>query len=158
MLLATGCGGYKLGPTGGAVAGGKSLQIGQVVNATDEPRLSEAVSRSLRQRIQQDGTFKLATHGDPNVVVTVELRKYDRIALSFQAADVVAIRDYDINLMAHVVAIDNTSGTKILDREVLGHTTIRSSADLGTAERENTPDLADSLARNIVSLLAEGTW
>ena len=140
------------------MAGGKSIQIGQIVNATEEPRLSEAVSRSLRQRVQQDGTFRLATHGNPDVLVTVTLQKYDRIALSLQANDVVSIRDYDVNLLAHVVATEGASGSMILDREVRGRTTIRSSADLGSAERENASDLADSLARNIISLLAEGTW
>lgn len=157
-FLVAGCAGYQLGPTGGAVAGGKSIQIGQIVNGTEEPRLSEAVSRSLRQRVQQDGTFRLATHGNPDVLVTVTLQRYERIALSLQTTDVVSIRDYDVNLVAHVVATDGGSGATVLDREVRGRTTIRSNADLGSAERQNAPDLADSLARNIISLLAEGTW
>jgi hypothetical protein len=72
--------------------------------------------------------------------------------------DVIAIRDYDVNLVAHVLATEGASGATLVDRLVKGRTTIRSSADLGNAERENAADLADSLARNIVSLLAEGTW
>ncbi|HTI72547.1 MAG TPA: hypothetical protein VMF06_21405 [Candidatus Limnocylindria bacterium] len=157
-LAGVGCAGYKLGPTGGAVAGARSVQIGQILNSTEEPRLSESVSHALRSRIQQDGTFKLCTHAGADVVVTVNLERYERQALSFQANDVVTIRDYDVNLVAHVLATETSTGKALVDREVRGRTTIRSNSDLGTAERENTSDLADSLAHAIVSLLAEGTW
>ncbi len=156
--LCAGCAAYHLGPVGGAIAGGKSVEVGQVVNGTDEPALATAVNHAIRERIQQDGTFRLATHGDPDVLVTVSLTKYERMPLTYQPNDVISVRDYDVFLIARVEATERGSGKKLIDQEIRGRTTIRSNADLGSAERQASPVLADSLARNIVSLLAEGAW
>jgi hypothetical protein len=153
-----GCAGYRLGPVGGAIAGERSIQVGLVVNGTDEPQLSTTVSHALRARIQQDGTFRLSTHGDADVVVSIALNKYQRMALTFQPNDVISVRDYDVFLVARVEAVERSSGKKLIDQEIRGRTTIRSNPDLGSAERESAPLLADSLARNIISLLAEGSW
>ena len=53
----TGCAGYHLGPTGGAVAGEKSVEILPFNNQTLQPRLGDALTQAVRQRLQTDGTY-----------------------------------------------------------------------------------------------------
>ena len=53
-LALTGCAGYKLGPSNGAVAGGKSVQVMPFSNQTMEPRLGEAATAQLRKELQRD--------------------------------------------------------------------------------------------------------
>ncbi|HZL13019.1 MAG TPA: hypothetical protein VFC85_02645, partial [Verrucomicrobiae bacterium] len=60
-LWLAGCAGYHLGPVNGAVAGEKSIEILPFNNQTLEPRLGEAVTQALRERLQTDGTYHLAT-------------------------------------------------------------------------------------------------
>ncbi len=77
LSLLTGCGGYALGPTNGLTAGDKKIQITPFQNHTLEPRLGDAVTTAVRQSIQRDGTYRLATHNDADIVVTGVLTKYD---------------------------------------------------------------------------------
>jgi hypothetical protein len=157
-VFVSGCGGYSLGPTNGQPAGSRSILVGHVANGTDEPRLADSVSHALRAQVQGDGTFRLATGGDGDIVITTALRRFDRNPLTFQRTDIVATRDYDVLLTAHVKAIERGSGKVLLDQDITGRTTIRNTTDLGSAERQATPLLAENLARNIISRLSEGSW
>src|SRR5215469_11489417 len=68
--LLSGCAGYQLGPTNGLEAGQKTIQITPFLNHTLEPRLGDAVTTALRLRIQRDGTYRLASHGGADIIVT----------------------------------------------------------------------------------------
>ena len=81
VSLLAGC--YTLGPTNGLIAGDKTIQITPFLNHTLEPRLGDAVTTAVRQNIQRDGTYHLATHGGADFVVTGDLTKYDRHELNF---------------------------------------------------------------------------
>lgn len=157
--LLIGCAGYKLGPTNGLPAGARSVQVNIFQNKVlEEPRLSEAVTAALRKQLQQDGTFTLNTHNDGDVVVNGTIVKYDRAGLSFQPQDIYTPRDYRLTMWAMVHARDRSTGKLILNRRVLGHTTVRIGSDLPTTERQSIPLLAEDLARNITALLADGEW
>lgn len=156
--LLAGCAGYRLGPTNGIAAGGRSVEIALFGNRTLEPRLSESLAQSLRSRIQQDGTFRLDTHGNADVIVTGELTRFNRVPLSFQRNDVISTRDYEVKLTAHVKAFERGSGKVIFERDVTGRGTIQDNADLPAAERQATPIVTDSLARQIADLLVDGSW
>ena len=158
MGIAPGCAGYRLGPTNGVVAGTKTIQVLPFENQTYEPRLIEAVASALRTSLQQDGTYKLASRRDSDIVVTGKIVRYERSAVSFDPRDIITPRDLDVSLVAHIVARDRISGKPVLDREVIGRATIRVGADLASAERQVVPVLAENLARNATSLLVDGTW
>ena len=157
--LLIGCAGYKLGPTNGIVAGSKSVQVNPFANKVlEEPRLTEYVTSSLRKQLQQDGTFKLDTHRDGDVIVSGSVIEYDRAHLSFQPQDILTPRDYRITIWAEVNARERNSGKTLLTRRVRGHTTVRVGTDLVTAERQALPLAAEDLARNITALLVDGEW
>ena len=154
----TGCGGYSLGPSNGQSAGARAIRVGHVSNGTDEPRLADAVSHALRAQVHVDGTFRLATRDDGDIVITTALQKFQRTPVTFQSRDIIATRDYEVLLTAHVKAIEVGSGKVLLDQELPGRTSIRGTLDLGSAERQAAPLLAENLARNIISRLSEGSW
>jgi lipopolysaccharide assembly LptE-like protein len=155
----TGCAGYKLGPTNGMPAGSRSVQVNIFQNKVlEEPRLGEAVTSALRKQLQQDGTFKLDTGNEGDVVVTGTIVRYRRAGLSYQPQDILTPRDYRLGVVALVNARDRTSGKTLLNRTVQGHTTVRIGNDLTTAERQSMPLAAEDLARNITALLVDGEW
>lgn len=158
VLVLGGCAGYRLGPTNGSAAGARSIEIRPFANQTFEPRLTEAITQQLRKQVQQDGTFRLATHDPGDVVVTGSLVQYRREPLSFQPKDVITTRDYSVNLTARVRAVDVGNGRILFDRDVVGHTTVRNVADLGSAERQAATLVAENLAQSIRSLLVDGAW
>lgn len=153
-----GCAGYKLGPTNGLAAREKSIQINPFVNQTMEARLGDALTQQLRKLFQRDGTFQLATHDDGDIVVSGVILRYQRDAMSFQPSDTLTARDYRISMTAQVTARDRISGKTVLDRPVSGYTLIRVESDLTSTERQALPLLAADLAKNVVGLLADGSW
>lgn len=157
-VLAAGCAGYRVGPSNGTAAGSKSVEIRLFRDDTMEPRLLEAVGMALRRRVQQDGTYRLSTAGEADIIVTGAITGFDRAGVSFQPRDILTVRDFTLSLVAHVTATERSSGKVLLDRDVTGKSTIRVGADMASAERQAVPLLAEDLARNTVSLLSEGTW
>jgi len=157
-LLFTGCAGYQLGPTQGREAGSQSVQINPFENTTLEPRLSEAVTSSVRKQVQQDGTYRLNTKDEGDIVVTGRILEFHRAGLSFLPDDTRTVRDYRLSITAQVTAKERSTGRILLDRPVTGHSTIRVGNDLTSAERQAVPLVAEDLARNLTSLLVDGVW
>ena len=158
MIACAGCAGYRVGPVSGDVAGDRSIEVTPFASKVIEPRVGDAVTTSLRRQLQQEGTFRLNTRGEADIVVTGSVIEYDRSNISFQPEDILTPRDYRLRIRAHVTARDRTSGRVLLDREVLGNTTLRVTPDLSSAERQAIPQAAEDLARNITALLTEGAW
>jgi len=157
-VFLSGCAGYRLGPTNGMAAGSRSIQVNLFQNKTFEPRLTEAVGTSLRRALQQDGTYRLNTQGEGDLVVNGVLTGYERVGLSLQPRDILTARDFELRLHAYVTVVERGTARTILDRDVQGRTTLRPGADFSSAERQAVPLLAEDLARNITSLLTEGSW
>ena len=100
VLFLNGCAGYHLGPVNGAVAGEKSIEVVPFNNQTLQPRLGDAVTQALRERLQTEGTYRLATRGPGDVVVTGVIMRYNREVVSFLSSDVVTPQDYRVNITA----------------------------------------------------------
>lgn len=158
LLGAAGCGGYKLGPTSGVTAGSRSVQVNFFQNKTLEPRLVEAVNNALRKNLQQDGTYRLATDDDGDIIVNGTITDFKRSAVGFQPADILTVRDYLVFLTVHVHATERLTGKVLLDRDTYGRTTIRVGVDMASAERQAVPQLADDLAKRVTSMLVDGAW
>ena len=157
LFVAGGCA-YRLGPTDGLGAGDRSVRIDPFVNQTLQPNLGDQVTYELRKDIQRDGTFHLATHGEPDIVVSGVILQYERKALSFVPSDVLTVQDYRINLKADVTARDLRSGKVLFNQTVTGYTVVIVGSDLTSAERQAMPLLAGNLAKNVAQLLVDGSW
>ncbi len=157
-FLLSGCAGYHLGPTNGKPAGNQSVQINPFQNKTMEPRLTDYVSNAIRKRVQQDGTFKLDTHDDGDIIVNGVITLFHRSELSFNPNDTRTVRDYYLYMTADITATERSTGKVLWTRPVTGRTSIRVGADLASSERQAVPLMAEDLARNAVSILADGAW
>lgn len=158
FLVGGGCAGYRLGPTNGAYAGEKSIQVTPFVNQTTEPRLTDAVTTQMRKELQRDGTYRLATHDDGDVIVSGTLTRFQRGEITFAPQDILTVRDYRLSLTAQVTVRERGSGKVILDQPVTGFTLVRVGSDLTSAERQAMPLLAGDLAKNVTALIADGKW
>jgi hypothetical protein len=157
IAFAAGCAGYRLGPTNGLVAGDKKIQITPFLNHTLEPRLGDAVTTALRERIQRDGTYRLGTQGDADIVVTGVVTKYLRHELNFEPHDVLTVKDFRVNVVAQITARDVATG-HTTNWTNTAYTLVRVGSDLASAERQAMPDLADELAKSVADSLVDGSW
>ena len=156
--LLAGCAGYQLGPTGGQVAGAHTIQIEPFVNKTVEPRLPDYVMISLRKNLMQNGTYRVDTHDEGDIILTGVITAYERSAVSVQPTDVLTVLDYEIKMTVHIIARERGTGKIILDKSVSGKTALRAGADLTSAERQAMPQLTDDMAKRATNLLVDGTW
>jgi hypothetical protein len=156
-VLLAGCAGYHLGPVNGAVAGEKSVEVLPFNNQTPQPRLGDAVTQALRERLQTDVTYHLATRGG-DIVVSGVITRYNREGLNYLNNDVATTENFRVGIIAHVTAREAASGKVLFEKDVKGYTLVHVGTDLADAERQSLPLLAEDLARNITALLTEGAW
>ena len=158
-IFSSGCAGYHLGPVNPDVrAGEETIEIVPFNNQTLEPRLGDAVTQALRERLQTDATYRLATRAPGDIVVTGVITTYSRRAVSFLSTDVTTAENYRIEVTAHVTARESATGKLLVDKIVKGYTLTQTGTDLAEEERQSMPLLAEDLARNIAELLTEGPW
>jgi len=157
-FLLFGCAGYHLGPVNGAVAGERSIQVLPFNNQTLQPRLGDALTQSLRENLQTDGTFRLVTSGPGDVILSGVILGYTRLGVGYLSTDAATPEDFRLEVTAHVTARDAVSGKVLLDKNVMGHTLVHVGSDLASAERQALPLLAGDLAQNITELVTEGAW
>jgi hypothetical protein len=153
-----GCAGYRVGPSNAQEAGARSIQITPFLNHTLEAGMADELTSSLRKSIQRDGTYRLATRGDADLVVTGVINTYQRRELSLSRNDARTVQDYQVLLTAHVTATEAGTGRVLLDRPVSAGALLRVGDDFVSSERQAMPMLARDLARQITSLLADGDW
>jgi hypothetical protein len=156
--LLAGCAGYHLGPVNGAAARDKSIAIQPFNNQTLQPRLGDVVTQALRERLQTDVTYKLATQDDADIVVSGVITRYHRQGLSYLNKDATTTQNYRVDVVAHVTARERATGKVVLDKNVSAYTLVNVGADLASSERQASPLLAEDLARNIAELLTDGAW
>lgn len=157
-VLLAGCAGYHLGPVSGGVAREKSIEILPFNNQTLQPRLGDAVTQALRERMQVDVTYRLATQGAGDVVVSGVITRYHRQGLSYLSKDATTTQNYRVDIVAHVIARERATGKALLDKNVTAYTLVNVGTDLASSERQASPLLAEDLARNIAGLLTDGAW
>src|SRR5579863_10398916 len=129
-LWLAGCAGYRLGPANSELAGAHSIQIEPFENKTPEPHLNDYVMNSLRKSLQQDGTYRLDSHDDGDVIVSGVITSYTPIGLSVQPTDVLTPVDFEITMVVQVTARDRATGKVLIDKPVKGRTTFRAGDDL----------------------------
>ncbi|HSY43678.1 MAG TPA: LptE family protein [Candidatus Acidoferrum sp.] len=156
-FLSSGCAGYHLGPVNDATAGAKSIEVMPFNNQTLQPRLGDAVTQALREQLQTDGTYHLARN-DGDIVVSGVIKSYNRQGLSFLTSDVYTANNYQVGVIAHVVARQRDTGKVLLDKDINGYTLVHVTSDLADAERQALPLLAEDLAQKVTEQLTEGAW
>jgi hypothetical protein len=156
-VLLAGCA-YHLGAVNGVTEGDKTLEILPFNNQTLQPRLGDAVTQALRERLQVDGTYRLATSSPGDVVVSGVIRSYEREGLGYLNNDASTPQNYRVVVVAHVVVRERATGKLLLERDVKGRTLVNVGPDFASSERQSAPLLAADLAQNILSLITEGAW
>jgi hypothetical protein len=159
VVLFVGCASYHLGSVNGTPSGEKSVQVLPFNNQTLQPRLGDTLTQSLRERLQVDATYHLATRSDSgDIILSGVVRQYERDALGNLNTDVATPQNYRVGIIVHVTARERSTGRLLFERDVRGHTLVQIGSDLASAERQALPLLADDLAHSIIEMLAEGMW
>src|SRR5690606_10727911 len=105
---------YKLGPTSGVPAGSRSIAILPFENQTMEPRVTASLVNALRAQLQQEGHYLLSRRDEADVVLTGEVAEISRREQSFFSEDPRILRDYRLEIVAKVRAVERGTGRVLL--------------------------------------------
>jgi hypothetical protein len=149
-----GCAGYRLGPT--LHADYKSIAVPMFANKTLKPQLEAQVTNGIIKRLQSDGSLRVDSPANADVVLTGEIVRYYRRPLRSLRNETGTPREYRISLDARVEVRERATGKTVLPSMVLtGNSDTFIGTDLQTAEDQLLPLLADDLARQVATLLVE---
>jgi hypothetical protein len=153
-LAVAGCAGYRLGPTLGAEY--RSVAVPMFRNKTYKPQLEAQITNSIIKRFQADGTLRVESVADADIILTGEITDYRRHQLRSARTDTGAPREYRVSIDAKIEARDRVTGKLVLAPTVVtGSADTFIGADLQSAEQQALPLIADDLAKQVVTLLAE---
>jgi len=158
IVLLSGCAGYRVGATNPELTGGKTVQVAYFQNETLQPRLSESLNQAFRRSLQQDGSLKLETSRDSDLLIKGVINDYLRNGISYRPDDVRTSLDYEVRIDATITVIERLTGRVLLEDTVVGRTSVRGGPDMVSAERQALPMLAEDWARRATSRVVEGPW
>ena len=154
ILLLAGCAGYRLGPTLSAEY--RSVAVPMFRNKTYKPQIEAQITNGIIKRFQADGTLRVDSVANADVVLSGNIIGYHRNQLRSRSAETGTPREYRINIEVKIEARERVTG-----KIVVAPITVTGSADtfigndLQSAEEQVLPLIAEDLARQVVTLLAE---
>ena len=123
-----------------------------------EPGLESQITGAIIKRLQADGTLRVESQDNADIVLTGKITQYHRAPLRFMRDITSVPREYRITIAAKIEAHNGRTGAVVLKPTVVtGSADTFIGVDLQSADFQTIPLVADNLARRIVSLLAE-SW
>lgn len=156
-LFLSGCAGYRLGaikPT--LMANVKTIAVPVFENETLEPRIEVLVSNTIIKQFQQDGTYKIVSAADADVVLQGKIHELRRRSARSVRGNVLATKEFTDTVVLEFKLIKRSTG-EIIDRGVVsGQTSFFVSGDIQQDERQAIPLAAQDAAERLVVRLSEG--
>ena len=152
--LTLGCAGYHLGPVSNP--GYKSVAVPMFKNRTLKPQLEAQVTNGVIKRLQADGTLRVESAENADIILAGEIVRYRRDPLRSVREETNKPREYRISIEARIEAHDRVSGNTVLKSTVVtGRAETFIGTDQQSAEYQLLPLIADDLAKRVVTLLVE---
>ena len=153
-VLTSGCAGYHLGPTQSLPY--RSVAVLMCKNKTLNPQLEAQVTNAIIKRFQTDGTLRIESATEADIVITGQITKFHRHELRAVQTDVNAPREYRVTIEVRIEARVRGSGELVFEPALIkGHADTFIGTDLQSADAQVLPLIADDLAKRVVPLLAE---
>jgi hypothetical protein len=151
LLVTAGCAHYQLG-SGSGELDFRTIYIEPVQNTAALPQAVATFSRELRNAFAQDGRVALAPNAaSADVVLAVDLARFERSFTSVQPADTALARKFDLDIIALCSLEDRRSGqTLFRDQEIAVTRQIFVDDGQNPAEYQVQPQLATQLADRVL--------
>lgn len=158
-----GCAGYHVGPSKPAYMNNvHKIAIPSFKNLTLEPRMEVIFANTLAKQIQQDGTYKVTSEEESDVILQGTVVRIERIPARGLQTNFFQTTDFNLSLTLEIKLTDRRNGKILATRIITGNTTFFVSStnprtsDVNKDERQAIPLAAEDAAVKIVTLLADG--
>jgi hypothetical protein len=153
----SGCLGYHIGPVKPYfLREVHTIAIPTFKNNTLLPRIEVLVTDTVIKQFQQDGTFRIAGKDNADATLQAEITRVDRIPARFVRGNVLATREFSLNMHVKYTLVGKSGEVLAPSSEVTGQTSFFVGTDVTTDERQALPLATEELATNLVAQLSEG--
>jgi hypothetical protein len=130
-------------------------------NNTLLPRIEAQTADAVAKQFQQDGTYRLESSDQADVIVEGTIVSVDRLPMRIFASNVLQTSEFELTLRVKYRVIDRVTGAVLMEGNAVGVTPFFSEADLVnsdlvTNQNMNYPIAAQRMAEHLVSKVAEG--
>jgi hypothetical protein len=125
-------------------------------NNTLIPRIEVLVTDTVIKQFQQDGTFKIASNENADVILKGEISRITRSPERSVRGNVLATSEFNLVMRLRYKLVGNDGKPVGPPGEVSGSTSFFVGTDVITDERQALPLATEELANHLVSQLSEG--
>lgn len=152
------CAGYHLGPIAPTfMQGAHSVAVPVFRNTTMIPRLETLAADCVIKQFQDDGTYKICSEAEADVVVKGIITQVWRYGARSVQSDVLKQSQYNLQVTVAYTVIKRSTGEQINNGNVTGSTTFFVSGnDVNQDERQAIPLAISDAAVHLVTRLTEG--
>jgi hypothetical protein len=153
----TACFGYHIGPVKPYyLQDVHTIAVPTFENSTLIPRIEVLVTDTVIKQFQQDGTFKIASNENADVILKGEISRITRSPARSVRGNVLATSEFNLVMRLRYKLVGNDGKPVGPPGEVSGSTSFFVGTDVITDERQALPLATEELANHLVSQLSEG--
>lgn len=151
------CAGYRIGAVKpAALEGINTISVPNVKNLTLEPRVDVYMTNAIISRIQEDGTYRVATQSGADAVLECTIENITRRQLRSARFNTLRTRELGLSIVVSYKLVDLRTQAVLRRGNARGNTTIFIDANYQNAERQAVPEAAQRVADQLVSDISEG--
>lgn len=156
--LLNACAGYHLGSIPPKFMDGvHTVAVPTFTNDTLLPRLEVLGANSLIKQIQQDGTYRVVSAENADVIVSCRISDIRRHGARSVKSDVLKQSEFDLTVVVKYIVKKRSTGEDIHTGSTTGSTSFFVSGnDINQDERQAIPLALENAAVHMVSQLSEG--
>lgn len=158
LLLFTGCAGYHLGATiPKRMHDVKTIAVPTFHNETLVPRLESLAASTVVKQFQQDGTFRVCSPEDADVVLAGTIEKIHRTGARSVRSDIVKQQEYNLTVTFNYTVTRRATGEKIDEGTLTGDTSFFVSGnDVNQDELQAIPLAIEKASVRLVNRVTTG--
>ncbi len=156
-LLLAGCAGYTVGPVKPArLASVSSIAVPTFKNLTLEPRSSVLVTNEVVKRLQNDGSYSVASSASADAVLKGTLVEIRRRPLRSARFNTLRTREMEFEVYVDFSLEDARTREVLADGRARGSSHIFLDENFQLTERQALNEAAAEAARDLVTRISEG--
>ena len=157
VLMLTGCAGYTVGPLKPArLASINTIAVPTFKNMTLEPRSSVLITNEVVKRLQNDGSYKVASTTAADAVLKGTLVEIRRRPLRSARFNTLRTREMEFEIFIDFTLEDARTREVLADGKARGSSNIFLDENFQLTERQALNEAATEAARDLVTRLSEG--
>ena len=154
LLLAAGCANYRLGSM--LPKDIRTVYVPTCRNQTTEPLIEQDVTRAILPQIQMDGSLRVASEDDADVVLEITLTKFWLDPVAYESGSSSTANQYRMSIKASFALVRRADRSVVVDApSVTGWYDFDFAGDMTSSKSVALRPAAEDLGRRIINQIVQ---